>query len=121
MLNKIDITRQLIEQLDGPDRPEFEIALKHWWTDWRADKGLRLTTKGRDLFDHLGYESHSFEISNTIVIIPKNLLTLERKLTCPYYIKLGKKSKFTLYGSKEATLFALFNNTEKFLTLLAQS
>ena len=89
--------------------------------DWRTDKGLRLTTEGRDLFDHLGYESHSFEIPNTIAIIPRNLLILERKLTCPYHIRLGKKPVLTLYGDKEATLFALFNDPDKFMALLAQT
>ena len=121
MPNKAAITQRLIEQLDSQDRPDLETATTAWWMDWRTDKGLRLTTEGRDLFDHLGYESHCFEIPNIIAIIPKNLLILERKLTCPYYIQLGKKPRLTLYGSKEATLFALFNDPVKFMALLAQS
>ena len=121
MFNKKILTQQLIDQLPGEDRPDFETAAHAWWQDWRTDDGLRLTTEGRDLLDHLGYESHSFEIPNTIAIIPRNLLILERKLTCPYHIQLSKKPRLTLYGSKEATLFALFNNPDKFMALLAQS
>ena len=121
MPNKAAITQRLIEQLDSQDRPDLETATTAWWMDWRTDKGLRLTTEGRDLFDHLGYESHCFEIPNIIAIIPKNLLILERKLTCPYHIQLGKKPRLTLYGSKEATLFALFNDPVKFMALLAQT
>ena len=121
MVNKEELTLKLISQLQGEDRPDFETALLAWWQDWRSDHGLRLTTEGRDLMDFLEYESYRFEIPNTIAIIPRNLLILDKKLTCPYHIRLGKKPQLTLYGSKEATLFALFNNPDKFMALLAQS
>lgn len=121
MPNKIAITQRLIDQLGSEDRPDLETATTAWWMDWRTDKGLRLTTEGRDLFDQLEYESYKFEIPPHIAIIPRNLLILERKLTCPYHIRLGKTYVLTLYGSKEATMFALFNDPDKFMALLAQS
>ena len=121
MVNKQELTLKLIDQLQSEDRPDFESALIAWWQDWRPDSGLRLTTEGRDLMDFLEYESYRFEIPNTIAIIPRNLLILDKKLTCPYHIRLGKKPVLTLYGSKEATLFALFNDPEKFMALLSQT
>ena len=121
MGNKEELTRRLIDQLQGEDRPDFETALMAWWQDWRTDAGLRLSTEGRDLMDHLEYESYRFEIPMVIAVIPRNLLILDKKLTCPYHIRLGKKPQLTLYGSKEATLFALFNDPDKFMALLAQS
>ena len=121
MDSKLKITQRLIEQLEGPDRPDIETAMTAWWQDWRPEKGLRLTMEGRDTFDHLGYESHRFAIPMVIAVIPRNLLILERKLTCPYHIQLGKKPVLTLYGDKEATLFALFNDPDKFMALLAKT
>ncbi len=121
MVNKEELTRRLIDQLQGEDRPDFDHALMFWWQDWRTDSGLRLTTEGRDLLDLLEYESYQFEIPMVIAVVPRNLLILDKKLTCPYHIKLGKKPQLTLYGSKEATLFALFNDPNKFMALLAQS
>lgn len=119
--HKIKLTQQLIAQLEGPDQPDFENAMMAWWQDWRTDSGLRLTTEGRDLLDLLEYESYRFEIPMIIAVVPRNLLILDKKLTCPYHIQLGKKPRLTLYGSKEATLFALFNDPDKFMALLAQS
>ena len=121
MVNKQELTRKLIDQLPGEDRPDFETAYTAWWQDWRHDTGLRLTSEGRDLLDFLQYESHRFDIPNIIAIIPRNLLILDKKLTCPYHIQIGKKPVLTLYGGKEATLFALFNDPNKFMALLAQS
>jgi hypothetical protein len=121
MPNKTAITQRLIEQLDAQDCPDLESAMTIWWQDWRPEKGLRLTAEGRDLFDQLKYTSHRFEIPTVIAVVPRNLLILERKLTCPYHIQLGKKPVLTLYGDKEATLFALFNNPDKFMALLAQT
>ena len=121
MDNKEELTRKLIDQLQGEDRPDFDTALTAWWMDWRPDGGLRLSTEGRDLMDLLEYESYKFEIPMIIAVVPRNLLILGKKLTCPYHIRLGKKPVLTLYGSKEATLFALFNDPDKFMALLAQS
>lgn len=121
MLNKQELTRKLIDQLSGEDRPEFDTAVTAWWQDWRSDGGLRLTTEGRDLLDHLQYESYKFEIPMVIAVVPRNLLILDKKLTCPYHIRLGKKPTLTLYGSKEATLFALFNDPDKFMALLSKT
>ena len=119
--SKIKITQKLIEQLEDPNKPDLESAMLAWWQDWRTSGGLRLTTEGRDLFDLLNYQSYCFEIPQHIAIIPRNLLILERKLTCPYHIRLGKKPQLTLYGDKEATLFALFNDPDKFMALLSQT
>lgn len=121
MPNKQQITQRLLEQLSDPDYSDTESAMGAWWQDWRPDKGLRLTAEGQKVFDQLKYESHSFEIPNHIAIVPRNLLILERKLTCPYHIRLGKKPVLTLYGDKEATLFALFNNPDKFMALLSKT
>lgn len=121
MVNKEELTRRLIDQLQGEDRPDFETALMCWWQDWRTDAGLRLSTEGRDLMDLLEYESYRFEIPMVIAVVPRNLLILDKKLTCPYHIRLGKKPQLTLYGSKEATLFALFNDPDKFMNLLSQT
>ena len=121
MPNKQQITQRLIEQLGDTSHSDVESAMGDWWQDWRPDKGLRLTAEGQKVFDQLKYESHSFEIPTHIAIVSRNLLILERKLTCPYHIKLGKKPVLTLYGNKEATLFALFNNPDKFMALLSQT
>ena len=77
MPNKQQITQRLIEQLGDTSHLDVESAMGDWWQDWRTDKGLRLTTEGRDVFDQLKYESYSFEIPAHIAIVSRNLLILE--------------------------------------------
>ena len=88
MVNKQELTRKLIDQLPGEDRPDFETAYTAWWQDWRHDTGLRLTTEGRDLLDFLEYESHQFEIPNIIAIIPRNLLILDFMLLIRHRVQV---------------------------------
>jgi hypothetical protein len=45
-------------------------------------------------------------------------MILDQKLTCPYYIKLGRQSQITLFGSREATLFGLYGDANRFLGML---
>jgi hypothetical protein len=52
--------------------------------------------------------------------IPGRLLTLDRKLTCPYYISLGKKPKLLLFGSREATMYSLYGDIDKFIKGIAR-
>ena len=120
MLNKIDITRRLMEQLDDPNCPDFDVALKHWWIDWHEDKGLRLTQQGFDVFQSLKYEHYVCEITTAEPAKPSHLLIMDRHLTCPYYLKYGKKPRLILFGSKEAVMFQLVGTLERFLTMIAR-
>jgi hypothetical protein len=43
---------------------------------------------------------------------------LDKKLQCPYFIKLGKNPQLTLFGGEQATMLALYGDLEKFLKYL---
>jgi hypothetical protein len=116
MPNKQYLTQQLLNQLSTDDRPSFEQALKAWWQDLRDDSGLRLSISGYDTFKFLKIEQHEFEF--TKALSPGLLMTLNRKLDCPYYLKVGKTPKLILFGSQQAIMYAMYGDMEKFLRYL---
>jgi len=115
MLNKIILTQQLIKQLHSDIALTLDEAMQEWWKNPDKDAGLRLTTEGFFVFSLLKIEHYEFDVPPSMPSIPGRLLTLDRKLTCPYYISLGKKPKLLLFGSKEATMYSLYGDIDKFL------
>ena len=116
MPSKQYLTQQLLTQLPPDDRPSFEQAMKSWWQDIRDDSGLRLSISGYDAFKFLKIELHDFEF--TKALSPSLLMTLNRKLDCPYYLKVGKTPKLVLFGSQQAVMYAMYGDMEKFLRYL---
>jgi len=116
MPSKQYLTQQLLNQLPADERPGVEEVLKSWWQDPRDDSGLRLSTPGYDVFKFLKIERHEFEF--TKALNPGLLMTLNRKLDCPYYLKVGKTPKLVLFGSQQAIMYAMYGDMEKFLRYL---
>ena len=116
MPSKQYLTQQLLNQLPADERPSFEQAMKSWWQDIRDDSGLRLSISGYDAFKFLKIELHDFEF--TKALSPSLLMTLNRKLDCPYYLKVGKTPKLVLFGSQQAVMYAMYGDMEKFLRYL---
>ena len=116
MPDKQQLTQQLLNQLPADDRPSFEWALKSWWQDLRDDGGLRLSISGYDVFKFLSIEQYEFDF--TKVLSPSLLMTLNRKLDCPYYLKAGKTPKLIIFGSQQAIMYAMYGDLEKFLHYL---
>ena len=116
MPNKQQLTQQLLNQLPVDDRLSLEIALKSWWQDSRDDGGLRLSISGYDAFKFLSIEQYKFDF--TKVLSPSLLMTLNRKLDCPYYLKAGKTPKLIIFGSQQAIMYAMYGDLEKFLHYL---
>lgn len=118
MLSKLDYTRQILKQLPANEQLPEEDALSLWWQDIRPDGGLRLSPEGCVVFKRLGIDSYEFEIPVNTPARANTLLILSNKLTCPYYIAMGKKPKLVLYGSKEATLYSLYGDINRFIAAI---
>jgi hypothetical protein len=116
MPSKQQLTQHLLNQLPADDRPGYQFALKTWWQDSRDDGGLRLSPYGLDVFKLLKIKQHEFEFSRALS--PNLLMTLNRKLDCPYYLKGGKNTKLVLFGSEQSMMYAMYGDMEKFLRYL---
>jgi hypothetical protein len=115
MLNRLTVTQQILKQLPDSDRSDFDQALREWWLNFRDGGGLRLSNLGEHIFTSLEIERYDHNIVN---ITAGLLLLLDQKLTCPYYIKTGKKPVLTLFGSKEAMTLKLYGDLNRFLTVM---
>ena len=116
MPNKQELTRQLLTQLPEEERPSYRFALRTWWQDSRDDGGLRLSLYGLDVFRLLKIQSHEFEFTHALS--PSLLMTLSRKLDCPYFLKGGKSTRLMLFGDQQAIMYAMYGDLEKFLRYL---
>lgn len=120
MLNKETITRAVLELCHGKHKPTLEEALAEWWKNPKEGAGLRLTAEGFFVFGLASIEVYKFPLPPGIHAKASTLLTLDRKMTCPYYLGIGKAPEIYIYGSKEASLFALYGDVEKFLRGIAR-
>lgn len=119
MITKQQYTEKLLDALPQEERVSLDQACKIWWTDFRDDGGMRLTQQGYDAFTIAwDLETYIFKIPPGLPARPGQLLTLKKKLNCPYFIKLGKKPELVLFDSKQATMLALYGDLEKFLLYL---
>jgi hypothetical protein len=118
MLSKQDITRKILEGLPEDDRPSYEDACHAWWMNFRDGGGMRLTPTGYLAISTFDIESFTFDVPPGLPAKPGQLLTLDRKLDCPYFIKLSKQPQLVVFGSQQATMLALYGDLEKFLNYL---
>lgn len=118
MITKQQYTQRLLESLPEDDRPTYEDACQSWWMNFRDGGGMRLTTAGFQAFATCDLETYAFDVPPNLVAMPRHLLTLDKKLDCPYYIRIGKRPQIILFGSKQAIMLAMYNDLEKWLSFL---
>ena len=118
MTTRQQYTERLLESLPENDRPTLEEALQSWWMNFRDGGGLRLTNAGFMAFGTCDLKTYSFDVPPNLPAVARHLLTLDKKLDCPYYIKIGKNPQIVLFGSQQAVMLAMYNDLEKWLTFL---
>lgn len=121
MLSKLDYTQQILKHLPESLRLPEEDALKAYWQDPRPEGGFRLTIAGYQALKKLQIDHYIFDVESTSIIVsPSALLTLNRKLTSPYFLTVGKNPCIVFFGSREATMYSLYGDVRKFISSLAQ-
>lgn len=120
MVSKQVITRAVLDACVGEHKPTLDQALTEWWRNPREDAGLRLTAEGFFIFNLVEIQHYKFHLPPSIHARARTLLTLDRKMTCPYYLTQGKAPEIYIYGDREATMFALYGDVEKFLRSIAR-
>jgi hypothetical protein len=67
----------------------------------------------------LELSSYSFELPEKL-LTPKNLLAMDRRMTCPYYMVNNRKlNKIVMFGSREAMMATLHGDMQRFITRLS--
>ena len=119
MSSKKQITLKLLESLPADDRLTYDQALVDWWMIFTKQDGLRLTQNGFDIFKKQHITSYGFAVPK--IYRMGDLLVLSRKLDCPYYIEPGKTPVLHLFGSTQATMYAMYGDFGRFLRYLERT
>lgn len=119
VVDKATITQKVLSIIrDGYyTQSDFELALFRWWSNIRADGGLKLTDSGNTAFkdadlDHFDYP---FKMCTGTL-----LLKFDRYMPCPYYLSTGgtNKSYARIYDSRVAMLIGLHGTVIDYLDSL---
>jgi hypothetical protein len=121
MLTKQSITEQILTSLPEDDCPTYDEACRSWWMNFRDGGGFRLTNAGYMALSTWNFETYSFAVPTNLSAIARHLLILDKKLDCPYYIKIGKNPQIVLFGSKQAVVLAMYGDLEKWLKYLTRT
>ena len=120
MHNKQAITQAVLEIYKGTHKPTVDEAMAAWWKNPNPDAGMRLSAEGFFVFNLVEIESYKFQVPPGIHARSSTLLTLDRGMTCPYYLTQGKAPEIYIYSGQEATMFAMYGDVEKFLRGIAR-
>jgi hypothetical protein len=117
MLNKLELTAELIHHFS--DAPTLDEAMCTWWQSRGTHGGLRLTHVGYSVFAcNLELDSYTFELPEKF-LTPKNLLAMDRHMTCPYYIMSHRRhNKLIMFGSRQAMMATLHGDLQRFIASL---
>jgi|694.fasta_scaffold110969_6 hypothetical protein len=118
MTDKQEFTLRVLTQLPAGHSWDINSAMTHWWKDVRPNSGLRLSTQGHEILQDLKIESWEFKMPSGTPARPQHLVVLNRCVTRPYYLNIGKNVNITFYGSKEATMFSLYGDIDRFVNAL---
>lgn len=118
MLSKLDYTKQMLALLPADHGLDLVVAMLDWWQDIRPDSGLRLSLEGRQVFEQLKIQSYWFDIPPGTAAHAGHLVALNKHLTHPYFIQLGKKPRLVFFNGQEASMFALYGDIVKFVRAL---
>lgn len=118
MNRKSALTAELLKSIPADRRPELHSAMVAWWYNLRTDGGYRLTNEGLSVVcDSAEVESYIYDLKDSENLSNKQLLDLDRKLQCPYYLVVKKNQvvRIVFFDSKEYMTARLYNNLEQFL------
>jgi len=115
--DKKKLTEELIQHLPEEFKIDVDAAIPIWWHNLRAGGGMRLTNMGYETFtkilelEHYDYDVEPFDITSRMIVL------LDRRLQHPWYLVTVKMmpKKIVFFSSKEAMLFNLYGNLQKFL------
>lgn len=95
-------------------------SLQSIWYDTREKStGLRLNDLGFDILtQNLGLQYWCYPM-DAKTLHPKNLLSLDRYLTCPYYLRRRQRQfDLILLGDRESVMASIYGDVERFIASL---
>lgn len=90
-----------------------------WYDTRKKSTGLRLSESGFSVLTQnldLQYWCHAIDAKT---LHPKNLLSLDRHLACPYYLRRRQRQfELILLGDRESVIASIYGDVERFIASL---
>ena len=114
MINKRDLTQELIRAWPGDQAPTLDEALFDWYVNIRDSGGLRLTAEGfRVLSQTLEIQHWNLPVEPK-TITKRVLLDMDRKIAFPFYLNIRGK-KIIFFSSREAMMATMYGDIAAWL------
>jgi hypothetical protein len=101
---------------------ELSSATYTWWRNKRESGGLGLTDLGLQCFVQANFEKYTFDLNsyNQGMGLGEWImqLSLDRKMPCPYYAILNKRSagsKLMVFDGRVASMIMLYGGVQEYL------
>ncbi len=114
MSDKLKFVKNITAQ---SDTWTVDDAMAFWWQNPHG--GWRLNYNGFTALKYYKLEHWDFDAPK-LIPTPGLLLALDRKLTAPYYLHIGKDSQICFFSGREATMYALYQDVKRFVAALQQ-
>lgn len=125
---KQQITEAVLAEIPRSHRIYHELPIEavifKWWFTGRQD-GLRLTDEGVTAFQLADIEFYDHEFSQEGQSYHSFIMSLNKKIKCPYYLGVNKKDKqksfyIRLYDSKISMMVKLYGTLEEYLNSIKE-
>jgi hypothetical protein len=114
MINKRDITQELIRAWPGAAAPELNEALFDWYVNIRDTGGLRLTAEGFRVLSQTLEIQHWHLPFEPKTITKRVLLDMDRKIAFPFYLD-SRARKIVFFSSREAMMATMYGDLTAWL------
>lgn len=109
MINKRDITQELIKAWPNNQAPSLEEALFDWYINIRDTGGFRLTDEGfRVLIAVLELQHWQLPVDPK-AITKRVLLDMDRKIAFPFYLE-KRRRQIVFFSSREAMMATMYGD-----------
>ena len=114
MINKREITQELIRAWPGESAPGLDESLVAWYVNIRDTGGLRLTAEGFRVLSQTLEIQHWHLLFEPKTITKRVLLDMDRKIAFPFYLNTRAR-KIVFFSSREAMMATMYGDLAAWL------
>ena len=128
--SKLEITKAVLKEIPSNLTDDHLLPIDkvvfNWWMGGRSGSGLRLSDVGFEAFTKARIACYEFplisektDLNELMTNLNKFLLTLNKKIKCPFYLmastKNNAKPTIKIYDDKIAMMITLYGTLQEYL------
>jgi hypothetical protein len=128
--SKLEITKAVLKEIPHDLTTDHLLPIDkvvfNWWMGGRSGSGLRLSDAGFEAFTKAKIACYEFplisektDLDELMTNLNKFVLTLNKKIKCPFYLMASKKNNakptIKIYDDKIAMMVTLYGTLQEYL------